>query len=70
MIWQSELPLNFRIIFVRRLEEATAVFREKYPHLVRMSTEPILPAFSKMFKLFNDQRFIENDVMVHVYNSK
>lgn len=53
-----------------RLEEATAVFREKYPHLVRKSTEPILPAFSKMFKLFNDQRYIENDVMVHVYNTK
>ena len=53
-----------------RLEEATAVFRKKYPHLVRKSTEPILPAFLKMFKLFSEQRFIDSNVMVHVYKTK
>ena len=67
---QIEVDLETCTVHPYRLEEATSVFRDKYPHLVRMSTEPILPAFSKMFKLFNDQRHIENDVMVHVYNTK
>eukprot|EP00096_Caligus_rogercresseyi_P014977 TRINITY_DN7429_c0_g1_i1.p1 TRINITY_DN7429_c0_g1~~TRINITY_DN7429_c0_g1_i1.p1 ORF type:complete len:382 (+),score=65.69 TRINITY_DN7429_c0_g1_i1:86-1147(+) len=49
------------------LEEATAVFRENYPHLVRKTKEPIINSFLKMFKIFMDQHYIEKNVEVHVY---
>merc|ERR1712027_24682 len=58
-------------LFIRvphyRLEEATAVFREKYPHLVRTSKDPIIPSFLKMFKIWNNLRFINEDAMYHTY---
>ncbi len=50
-----------------RLEEATAVFRKAYPELVRLSDEPILPSFYKIFHMFFAQRFISDDTKVHVY---
>ncbi len=50
-----------------RLEEATAVFRKTYPDLVRVSEDRILAAFVKMFRLFTAQRFVGQDVQVHVY---
>ncbi|CAH1801064.1 unnamed protein product [Owenia fusiformis] len=50
-----------------RLEEATKVFREKYPHLVRKSNEPIMTSFQRMFYVWYSQRFIKDDVNVHVY---
>ncbi|XP_040566043.1 sn-1 acyl-lipid omega-3 desaturase (ferredoxin) isoform X1 [Lepeophtheirus salmonis] len=49
------------------LEEATKVFRENYPHLVRKTDEGIMSSFFKMFKIFMDQHYIEKDVKVHVY---
>merc|ERR1712241_910707 len=58
-------------LFIRvphyRLEEATAAFREKYPHLVRTSKDPIIPSFLKMFKIWNNLRFINEDAMYHAY---
>ena len=53
-----------------RLEEATAVFRKTYPELVRISEDRIFVAFVKMFRLFNVQRFIKDDVKVHVYKKE
>ena len=50
-----------------RLEEATAVFREKYPHLVRISHDRILPGFYKMCKQWNNNRLIGDDALYHVY---
>nr|WDS84440.1 omega-3 fatty acid desaturase-1 [Apocyclops royi] len=49
------------------LEEATAVFRAKYPHLVRKSDEPILKAFVKRFFVFDAQQWIDDDTKVHVF---
>lgn len=52
------------------LEEATKVFRHKYPDLVRISDEPILSGYSRMFQLYNDQVMIPQDTEIHVYSSK
>nr|QWC69500.1 methyl-end desaturase 2 [Tigriopus californicus] len=52
------------------LEEATKTFRTVYPDLVRMSNEPIMPAFFKMFYIFDQQQWIKNDAEFHVYSSK
>ena len=51
------------------LEEATAVFRETYPHLVRYSRAPILKDFAKMFYVFDKQQWISDDTSIHVYNA-
>jgi omega-3 fatty acid desaturase (delta-15 desaturase) len=51
------------------LEEATGIFRENYPDLVRQSSQSILPAFLKMFFIFDKQQWITNDTQIHVYNS-
>ena len=49
------------------LEEATAVFRQHYPHLVRKSDLGILPAFNKMFDIFQNQQVIPMDTKIHTY---
>lgn len=49
------------------LEEATAHFRRAFPHLVRRSDEPILPAFVRMFQKFAEQSTIDDDAKEHVY---
>ena len=51
------------------LEEATSVFRREYPDLVRKSDECILPAFAKMFNIFNKQQIVADDAVAHVYNA-
>jgi len=52
------------------LEEATGHFRQCYPHLVRISNEPILRAFSRMFTIFLKQRAIDNDIRVFTYKDE
>lgn len=52
------------------LEEATTIFRTAYPELVRYSPEPILPAFLKMFFLFDSQQWIPDNTLIHVYRQK
>nr|QBC98315.1 Omega-x desaturase 2 [Hediste diversicolor] len=51
------------------LEEATAVFRQKYPHLVRQCDKPIIPSFFRMFDIFEDQRHIKDDTKLFIYKS-
>lgn len=52
------------------LEEATAAFRREFPHLVRVSNEPILAAFARRFQVFNDQQWIKDDTEIHVFTAK
>ena len=77
--WAHELVHNIGThqihhLFIKiphyKLEEATAVFRKKYPHLVRVSNDGIFHAFYKMFKHWNNHRFIKEDVMYYAYKSK
>ncbi|CAF3783767.1 unnamed protein product [Rotaria sordida] len=49
------------------LEEATIHFRKAFPDLVRCNDESILFAFTRMFKIFLQQRSIEDDVLVFTY---
>nr|QWC69499.1 methyl-end desaturase 1 [Tigriopus californicus] len=49
------------------LEEATKVFRERYPELVRKSDERLIPAFIRIFHMFMDQVWIPDDAQVHSY---
>lgn len=49
------------------LEEATKYFRKAFPEHIRISNQPILPAYVKMFNIFNSQRHISNDVDIHLY---
>ena len=51
------------------LEDATAVFRKRYPHLVRISNKPILSSYVRMFRIFKKQRLIDNDTKVYVFKS-
>ncbi|KAK7480593.1 hypothetical protein BaRGS_00028169 [Batillaria attramentaria] len=49
------------------LEEATRVFREKFPELVQTREERILPAFWRMFAKYSAQVVISDATRVHVY---
>lgn len=49
------------------LEDATMHFRQAFPHLVRRSDEPVLPAFVRMFKKFAEQSTIDDDAKEHIY---
>ncbi len=49
------------------LEEATAAFRRAFPHLVRASGERILPAFMRIFFIFERQQWVDDDAKLHVY---
>jgi len=49
------------------LEEATAVFRDTFPDLVRISPAPILPSFMRMFKVFLSQRHVTDTVKTHTW---
>jgi omega-3 fatty acid desaturase (delta-15 desaturase) len=49
------------------LEEATQHFRKAFPDLVRYNDESILSAFTRMFKIFTQQRVIEHDIRVFTY---
>lgn len=49
------------------LEEATAVFRQHYPNLVRISDESIMGAFDRLYHIFTSQQDIPKDVKIHVY---
>ena len=51
------------------LEEATAIFRAHFPHLVRSNDRPILADFVKMFFIFNAQHWIPLTKDVHVYRA-
>jgi len=42
-------------------------FRKAFPDLVRHNDEPILYSFSRMFKIFLQQRHIGDDVRVFTY---
>ena len=58
--------LNILIFFVF-LEEATTHFRKAFPDLVRYSDDSVLSAFTRMFKIFIQQRRIGQDVRVFTY---
>ncbi|KAK7480592.1 hypothetical protein BaRGS_00028168 [Batillaria attramentaria] len=49
------------------LEEATRVFREKFPELVQTREERILPAFWRMFAKYAAQGTVPDGAKVHVY---
>jgi len=50
------------------LEEATVHFRKAFPDLVKINEEPILISFTRMFKIFIQQRSIEQDLRVFTYS--
>lgn len=52
------------------LEDATQQFRKAFPHLVRISTRPILSSFFRMFRIYEDQRHISNDADYFAYSDK
>lgn len=49
------------------LEEAAMHFRKAFPHYVQICSEPIVPSFMKMFKIFITQRHISDVADIHVY---
>lgn len=49
------------------LEEATRVFRKKFPELVQVRSERILPAFVRMFRKYLKQHTIPDSTLVHLY---
>ena len=49
------------------LEEATLIFRSHYPELVRSSSESVIPAFIRLFHLYDEQVMIKADTEIHVY---
>ncbi|KAK7090820.1 sn-1 acyl-lipid omega-3 desaturase (ferredoxin)-like [Littorina saxatilis] len=49
------------------LEEATAVFRNKFPLLVQTRGDRILPAFCRMFSKYASQKVIDDSTKVHLY---
>lgn len=49
------------------LEEATKVFRSKFPQLVQVRDDRILPAFIRMFAKYAHQSVIPDDTKVHLY---
>ena len=52
------------------LEEATKHFRATFPELVRRSSDPIMPAFFRLFHVFQNERRIKNDTEVHVWKGE
>ncbi|XP_040565633.1 uncharacterized protein [Lepeophtheirus salmonis] len=52
------------------LEEATRVFRQKYPNLIRCNTNPIVSSYFKGCIRFNRQEIIKNNTAVHVFKDK
>lgn len=49
------------------LEEATKVFRSKFPNLVQVREQRIIPAFIRMFLKYAHQSVISNDAKIHLY---
>uniref|UniRef100_A0A0K2TAT0 Omega3 fatty acid desaturase, chloroplasticlike [Aplysia californica] n=1 Tax=Lepeophtheirus salmonis TaxID=72036 RepID=A0A0K2TAT0_LEPSM len=52
------------------LEEATRVFRQKYPNLIRCNANPIVSSYFKGCIRFNRQEIIKNNTAVHVFKDK
>ena len=50
------------------LEEATRVFRRKFPQLVQVREERILPAFCRIFAKYSKQCVIPDSTKVHLYH--
>lgn len=57
----------FPIIPHYHLKEATTAFRSAFPHLVRLSDEPIVCAFDRIFRMFVSQMRIRDDAKVFTY---
>ena len=49
------------------LEEATRVFRRKFPQLVQVREDRILPSFFRMFAKYNTQCIVSDTTKVHLY---
>ena len=49
------------------LEEATKVFREKYPALVRKSSHPIIAAFYERSHKFEEQQICSDQDQIHIF---
>lgn len=49
------------------LKEATSLFREAFPELIRYDGTPIIPAFIKMFRKFDKQSIIPDETAIHMY---
>ena len=52
------------------LEEATAAFRAKYPHLVRINHSPILQDFVSRFSVFNNNMIVPDDAKYHFFTHR
>lgn len=49
------------------LEEATRIFRQRFPDLVQVRKAQILPAFCRMFRKYVTQGVISDSAPIHVY---
>ena len=49
------------------LEEATLIFRQKFPQLVQMRDDAVLPAFLRMFRKYMQQCVVPDCTKIHVY---
>jgi len=57
----------FPIIPHYHLEEATIHFRKTYPNFVKVSNEPIVSSFVRMYQKYRDHRFIPDDLQYYRY---
>jgi len=57
----------FPIIPHYHLEEATSYFRKAYPQYVKISNEPIVSSFLRMYQKHRNQRIISNEAQYYRY---